>query len=50
MKDKEVPYESDTRRALKKLREAAKTDRFEEVEQQIAAIGLDAPGRHGDQS
>ena len=38
MKDKEVPYESDTRRALKKLREAAKTDRFEEVEQQIAAI------------
>ena len=38
MKDKQVPYESDTRRALGKLKEAAKSDRFGDVEQQIAAI------------
>lgn len=38
MKEKEVPYESDTRRALKTLREAAKGDRFRDLEQQIARI------------
>lgn len=38
MKEKTVPYESDTRRMLKKLKEAAKSDRFGEIEQQIAAI------------
>lgn len=38
MKDKQVPYESDSRRALRQLREAAKADRFGEVEQQIATI------------
>lgn len=31
MQDKEVPYESDTRRALKTLREAVRSDRFEEI-------------------
>lgn len=35
MKDKEVPYESDTRRALKALREAAANDRFGEVAEQL---------------
>ncbi len=38
MKDKKVPYESDSRRALKGLKEAAKNDRFAGVEAQIAAI------------
>lgn len=38
MQDKQVPYESDSRRALRQLREAAKADRFGEVERQIAAI------------
>lgn len=38
MKGKEVPYESDTRRALKALQKAAKSDRFEEVEGQISQI------------
>ena len=38
MKEKEVPYESDTRRVLKKLKEAAKSDRFGQIEQQIASI------------
>lgn len=31
MKDKKVPYESDTRRALKELKKAAEEDRFEEL-------------------
>lgn len=31
MKDKKVPYESDTRRALKALKKAAEEDRFEEL-------------------
>lgn len=35
MQDKQVPYESDTRRALKTLREAAKNDRFGEVTEQL---------------
>ncbi len=35
MKDKQVPYESDTRRALKTLREAAANDRFGEVAEQL---------------
>ncbi len=35
MKDKQVPYESDTRRALKTLREAAANDRFGEVTEQL---------------
>ncbi len=34
MKDKQVPYESDTRRALKALREAAANDRFGDVTEQ----------------
>ncbi len=38
MKDKSVPYESGTRRALKGLKEAAKNDRFGDVEAQLAAI------------
>lgn len=35
MKDKQVPYESDTRRALKSLREAAANDRFGDVAEQL---------------
>ena len=35
MKNKQVPYESDTRRALKTLREAAANDRFGEVTEQL---------------
>ncbi len=31
MKDKKVPYESDTRRALKSLKKASEDDRFEEL-------------------
>lgn len=38
MKDKQVPYESATRRALKNIKEAAKTDRFEVLESQIARL------------
>lgn len=38
MEDKQVPYESDSRRALAQLREAAKADRFEQIERQIAAL------------
>lgn len=36
MRDKQVPYESDTRLALRKLKEAARTDRFDDIEQQLA--------------
>lgn len=38
MKDKTVPYESDTRRALKGLKSAAKSDLFGDVEAQITQI------------
>lgn len=38
MKDKTVPYESDTRRILKSLKEAAKDDRFKDLEQKIARV------------
>lgn len=38
MEGKEVPYESDTRRALKGLRTAARNDRFTEAEAAVAAI------------
>lgn len=38
MKDKEVPYESETRSALKLIKEAAKNDRFKEMEQQIETL------------
>ena len=35
MQDKEVPYESDSRRALKQLRDAARNDRFEGVTEEL---------------
>lgn len=38
MEDKQVPYESDSRRALRQLKEAAKADRFGEIERQIETI------------
>ncbi len=38
MKDKEVPYESETRTALKLIKEAAKNDRFKAIEQQIEQL------------
>ena len=38
MKEKEVPYESETRSALKLIKEAAKNDRFKEMEQQIETL------------
>ena len=38
MKDKEVSYESETRSALKLIKEAAKNDRFKEMEQQIETL------------
>ena len=38
MQDKQVPYESDTRRALKSLREAVRSDRFDEVAGQLEAL------------
>lgn len=41
MQDKQVPYESDTRRALKTLREAAENDRFGEVTEQIERMEAD---------
>lgn len=41
MQDKQVPYESDTRRALKTLREAAKNDRFSEVTEQLERMEAD---------
>ncbi len=37
MQDKEVPYESDSRRALKQLRDAAKADRFA-IDEQIETL------------
>lgn len=38
IKDKEVPYESDTRRALKALRKAAENDRFGELSEQFGRM------------
>lgn len=38
MQDKEVPYESETRAALKLIKEAAKNDRFKEMEEQITTL------------
>ncbi len=38
MQDKDVPYESDTRQALQKLKEAAKDDRFTGMEAQIDSL------------
>lgn len=38
MKDKKVPYESDTRRALKALKEAAKSDRFAELSEKFDRV------------
>ena len=38
MQDKEVPYESDTRRALKLLEEAAEKDRFAELKERFAEM------------
>lgn len=38
MQDKEVPYESDTRRALKLLKEAAERDRFAELKERFAEM------------
>ena len=38
MKDKKVPYESDTRRALKVLKQAAEDDRFEALRAQFERV------------
>ncbi len=38
MQNKEVPYESETRAALKLIKEAAKNDRFKEMEEQITTL------------
>ncbi len=38
MRDKEVPYESDTRRALKALRKAAESDRFADLQQTVERL------------
>ncbi|MEG2491270.1 MAG: S41 family peptidase [Alistipes sp.] len=38
MKDKKVPYESDTRRILTPLKAAAKSDRYKELEQYVEQI------------
>jgi carboxyl-terminal processing protease len=38
MQDKEVPYESASRRMLKAMKEAADEDNFKELEQQIALM------------
>ncbi|MDE6623417.1 MAG: S41 family peptidase [Alistipes sp.] len=38
MKDKEVPYESDTRRALKALQKAAESDRFAELKERFGEL------------
>ena len=41
MAEKHVPYESDSRRALRQLKEAAKADRFNDIGERIAAIEAD---------
>lgn len=38
MKDKSVPYESDTRRVLKSLKSATKSDRYKELGERIARM------------
>ena len=38
MEDKEVPYESETRQALKLIKKAAENDRFTEISEQIATL------------
>ena len=38
MQDKQVPYESETRAALKLIKEAAKNDRFKEMEKEITTL------------
>ncbi len=38
MQDKEVPYESETRHALKLIREAAQNDRFSEIARKLDAM------------
>ena len=38
MEDKEVPYESETRQALKLIKKAAENDRFTEMSEQIATL------------
>ena len=38
MQDKEVPYESDTRRALKALKKAAEDDRFAELKERFERV------------
>ena len=38
MKDKEVPYESDTRRALKALKKAAEEDRFADLKERFEKL------------
>ena len=38
MKDKKVPYESDTRRALKALKKAAEEDRFADLEERFTKL------------
>ncbi len=38
MAGKQVPYESDSRRALRQLREAAEADRFDDIRQQIETL------------
>ena len=38
MQDKEVPYESDTRRVLKSLKTAAGNDRYTELEEEIERL------------
>ena len=41
MKDKEVPYESDTRRALKSLKKAAEDDRFAELKETFEKMEIE---------
>lgn len=38
LKDKEIPYESDTRRVLKSLKTAAQSDRYKELGEEIALL------------
>jgi len=38
MQDKEVPYESDTRRALRTLKQAAESDRFDALSEEFARL------------
>ena len=38
LKDKEIPYESESRQALRLIKEAAKNDRFKELEEELARL------------